>query len=116
MNFDKCDGGLPCMCPTTGCKKGQCARRLHPQAGVDKLSTTLGTPRTDDLLKRIGRPKDVQWESNIVYFARQLERELADMEHTVAVLSDTIAGQTAQIATLNAMLDAWPPSSGGRNA
>lgn len=45
IEFDKCDGGLPCMCPTTGCKKGQCARRLHPQAGrVGKLSTacTLG--------------------------------------------------------------------------
>lgn len=40
MDFDKCDGGLPCMCPTTGCKKGQCARRLHPQAAWALVAAT----------------------------------------------------------------------------
>ena len=44
--------------------------------GVD--GKLLPTPRTDALLDKIGEPNyDKSWDNNIVYFARELERELA---------------------------------------
>lgn len=35
------------------------------------------TPRTDELLGKIGQPKDEPWDSGMAYFARELEREAA---------------------------------------
>ena len=79
--------------------------------GVD--GKLLPTPRTDALLDKIGEPNyDKSWDNNIVYFARELERELALSE--AAPAREAVLGDMAFALSIMRG-DGWEVGDGSSN-